>query len=60
VYDQSDQNTSSHIYFPDSYSDTTGKGNITFTENFDFKTNEINVFMFLIKTILMKIISFSH
>jgi hypothetical protein len=45
VYNQFDQNTSSHTNFSDSYSDTTGKGNITLTENLDFSTNEINVFI---------------
>jgi hypothetical protein len=53
-----DQNTHSYKYFPYSYSVETGKGNITFIENLNFSKNEINVFMLLIKTILMKIIIF--
>jgi hypothetical protein len=47
VYNQSDQNTSSFTDFtdfPDSYSDATGKGNITLNENLDFSTIEINAF----------------
>jgi hypothetical protein len=52
VDNQSDQNTDSYTKFPFSYSDITGKGNISFTGHYDFSINEIKVFMFLFKTIL--------
>ena len=44
VYTNSNQNTSSSTSFPQSYGDSTGKGKLTFTNNNNFQTTEIEVF----------------
>lgn len=44
VFTNSNQNNSNYTNFPNSYVDTTGKGNLTFTGTNNFITNEIEVF----------------
>jgi hypothetical protein len=46
VYDQSNSNSNSYTNFPNGYSDSTGKGNVTFTGQLNFTSQEIEVFGF--------------
>lgn len=45
VSDNSNTNSNSYTHFPHSFSDTTGKGNVTFAGTYNFQTTEIEVFL---------------